>query len=77
MAEKTGAQWQQGEELGLAVLSHIRADLALGRGSMDLLPVQSQFSFSKACHRKRARMLFLSLRDTKEESQVGNSDIIL
>lgn len=33
MAGKTGAQQQQEEELGLAVLAHFRADLALGRGS--------------------------------------------
>lgn len=49
----------------------------LGTWLMDFLPAQSQFSFSKACHRKRAGMLSLSFGDTTEDSQVGNSVTIL
>lgn len=33
----------------------------LGTWLMDLLPAHSQFTFSKACHRERAAMLFLFL----------------
>lgn len=44
---------------------------------MDLLSAQSQFSFSKAYPRKTAGMLFLSLGDTAEDSQAGNSGTIL
>lgn len=36
----------------------------LGTWLTGLLPAHSQFSFSKACHRKRAGMLFLSLGDS-------------